>query len=225
MCLFLISLDGDLQQPSLTCLWATPQGPLPLLWVPSGKCQGTSRKPQITGISNPRGCPVHLCSVWCWESWRQHPALSSSGDNTDISLCHGCEEPDSSRVFPHTGPKSFILYFLEQIQSFSNSGNWNISYALSFYLFQVKHPCFSSLFLMCRDWESTYRYLGFSAHQEEVVSSNLSTLFNQKNSVICPFQWLCKLRKYPTNAVVYFLSVQTSQPRFSCSAVKWISGH
>lgn len=174
----------------------------------------TSGKPQITGISNSRGCPVHLCSVWCLESQRQHLALSSSGDNTDISLSHGWRTW-FLKGFPHTGPKSVTLYFLEQIQSFSSSCNWSVFYALSCSLFQVKHSCFSSPFLTRRNWGSVYCYAGFSAHPERVVSSNLSNLFNQKNSVICPFQWLGKLQKYPTNAMGYFLKVQSSHPRFT----------
>lgn len=178
----------------------------------------TSGKPQITGISNPRSCPVHLCSIWCWESRRQLPALSSSCDNTDINLSHGWRTW-FLRIFPHTGPKSVTLYFLEQIQSFSNSGNWSVSYALSFSLFQVKHPCFSSPFFTCHDWESVYYSAGFSVHQEEVVPLNLSTLFNQKNSIICPFQWLGKLLKYPTNAMGYFFKNADlpSQIQLQCS--------
>lgn len=100
-------------------------------------------------------------------------------------------------VLPFTKPNYAALCFLEQIQYFSISSIWSALYALSFSLSQAKHPCFSSPFLTCHDLESTCHAGCFSAHQQKRVSSNLSILFNQNNSIIRPSQGLGKLLKYP----------------------------
>lgn len=178
--------DGNTYQPSPKCLWATPTRA-------HCHCSGNvtiSEKPQIRGISNPRSHPSVSDPSDAWipcgstQSWTFLV--------TTLTLAWAMnEESDSLEVLSHTGPKFLAPYFLEQIQSFSNSSIWSALYAM-----RLSIPISSYNFSYAMTW-SLFIILVVSAHTNRNSFLSSQYLIQPKE-----FNHLSIL-KYPKNGMRY----------------------